>query len=191
MSLAILFHSLCAQHVLDINISFIRCLRLFCWITTLVVSFLVRCLLEFRCVWVGVVAVLQAEACTTDTNPNQPHRNSNTHRTKNNTTNMVIQQNSSKLLMMDILMSETCWAHKKRNEIKEQVTSSWSFILQPFNRVFIQKESPFIKRKLYKKNACSKEPARRSCTEPLKYNHPLIYVQFLQLWYVISSSDVR
>jgi len=30
------------------------------------------------------------------------------------TTNVVIQQNSRKLLMMDILMSETCWAHKKR-----------------------------------------------------------------------------
>jgi len=30
------------------------------------------------------------------------------HRTKNNTTNVVIQQNSRKLLMMDILMSETC-----------------------------------------------------------------------------------
>ena len=29
------------------------------------------------------------------------------------TTNVVIQQNSHKLLMMDILMSEKCWAHKK------------------------------------------------------------------------------
>jgi len=48
----------------------------------------------------------------TDTTPTQPHRNSNTHRTKNNTTKVVIQQNSCKLLMMDILMSETCWAHK-------------------------------------------------------------------------------
>jgi len=27
---------------------------------------------------------------------------------ENNTTNVVIQQNSHKLLMMDILMSETC-----------------------------------------------------------------------------------
>ena len=105
MSLSILFHFLCAQHVSDINISIIRSLRLFCWITTLVVLFLVRCVLEFRCGWVGVVSVLQAEA--------QPHRNSNTHRTKNNTTNVVIQQNSRKLLKMDILMSETCWAHKK------------------------------------------------------------------------------
>jgi hypothetical protein len=29
---------------------------------------------------------------------------------------VVIQQQSRKLLMMDILMSETCWAHKKWNK---------------------------------------------------------------------------
>jgi len=81
MSLAILFHFLCAQHVSDINISIIRRLRL---------------------------SVLQAAACNMDTTPTQPHRNSKTHRTKNNTTNVVIQQKSRKLLMMDILMSETC-----------------------------------------------------------------------------------
>ena len=128
MSLAIFFHFLCAQHVSDINISIIRSLRLFCWITTLVVLFLVRCVLEFRCGWVGVVSVLQAEAqtscasaCNTDTTPNQPHRNSNTHRTKNNTNNVVIQQNSRKLLMMVILMSETCWAHKKWNKIASEI----------------------------------------------------------------------
>ena len=39
MSLAILFHFLCAQHVSDINISIIRSLRLCCWITTSVVLF--------------------------------------------------------------------------------------------------------------------------------------------------------
>ena len=49
-----------------------------------------------------------AEACNTDTTPTQPHRISNTHRTKNKMTNVVIQQNTRKLLMMDILMSETC-----------------------------------------------------------------------------------
>ena len=54
------------------------------------------------------VMLKQASACNTDTTPTQPHRNSNTHRTKNNTTNVVIQQNSRKLLMMGILMSETC-----------------------------------------------------------------------------------
>jgi len=61
-TLAILFHFLCAQHASDINISIIKSLRLFCWITTLVVLFLVRCVLEFRCGWVGMVSVLQAEA---------------------------------------------------------------------------------------------------------------------------------
>ena len=60
-------------------------------------------------------------ACNTDTTPTQPHRISNTHRTKNNTTNVVNQQNSRKLLMMDILMSETCWAHKKWNKIASDI----------------------------------------------------------------------
>ena len=115
MSLAILFNFLGAQHVLDINISIIRSLWLFCWITTLVVLFLVRCVLEFQCGWVGVVSMLQAEACNMDTTPTQPHQ------TKNNTTNVVIQQNIRKLLMMDILISETCWAHKKWNKIASDI----------------------------------------------------------------------
>ena len=101
MSLAILFHFLCAQHVSDINISIIRSLRLCCWITTSVVS-----------VW--VVPVLR----TTQT---QPHQISNTQRTENKTTDVVIQQHSCKLLMMYILMSETCWAHKKWNKIASDI----------------------------------------------------------------------
>jgi len=62
-----------------------------------------------------------ASACNTVTTPTQPHRNSNTHQTKNNTTNVVIQQNSRKLLTMDILMFETCWAHKKWNKIASDI----------------------------------------------------------------------
>jgi len=34
---------------------------------------------------------------------------------------MVIQQNSRKLLMMDILMSEICWARKKWNKIASDI----------------------------------------------------------------------
>jgi len=64
MSLAILFHFFCTQYVSDINISIIRSLRLCRWIATLVVLFLVRCVLEFRCGWVWVVSVLQAAAVT-------------------------------------------------------------------------------------------------------------------------------
>ena len=59
--------------------------------------------------------VLQAEACNTGTTQTQPHQISNTQRTENKTTDVVIHQHSRKLLMMDILMSETCWAHKKWN----------------------------------------------------------------------------
>ena len=51
---------------------------------------------------------------------------------KHHTTNVVIQQNSRKLLLMDILMSETCWAHKKwnktANDIKLVFYSSTSFM---------------------------------------------------------------
>ena len=62
MSLAILFHLLCAQHVSDINISIFRSLRLCCWITTSVVLFCkdgwfsvcvnLRCIVV--CVWCDV-----------------------------------------------------------------------------------------------------------------------------------------
>ena len=105
MSLAILFHFSCAQHVSDINISIIRSLRLFCWITTLVVLFLQA----------------EASACNTDTTQTQPHQISNTQRTKNKTTDVVIQQHSRKLLMMATLMSETCWAHEKWNKIASDI----------------------------------------------------------------------
>jgi len=70
--------------------------------------FLVWCVLEILCGWVGVVSMLQAEALQHTSN--QEH-----------TTNVVIQQNSRKLLVMDILMSETCWAHKKWNKIKSDI----------------------------------------------------------------------
>ena len=48
-----------------------------------------------------------ASACNTDTTQNQPHQISNTQRTENKTTDVVIQQHSPKVLMMTILMSET------------------------------------------------------------------------------------
>jgi len=124
MSLAILFHFLCTQHISDINISIIRSLRLCCWITTSVVLFSVRCVLDIRCGWVWVVSVLQAEAasaCNTDTTQTQPHQISNTQRSENKTTNVAIQQHSRKLLMMDILMFETCWVHQKWNKIASDI----------------------------------------------------------------------
>ena len=78
MSLSILFHFLCAQHV-------------------------------------------SAEACNTDTTQTQPHQTSNTQRIENKTTDVVIQQHSRKHLMIDILMPEICWAHKKWNKIASDI----------------------------------------------------------------------
>jgi len=76
--------------------------------------------------------------CYTDTTPTRPHRNSSTHRTKNNTTNVVIQQNSRKLLMMDISMPEPCWAHKKWNRIASDIklvfySSTFTMMHGPIN----------------------------------------------------------
>ena len=121
MSLAILFHLLCPQHVSDINISIFRSLRLCWWITTSVVLCSGRCVLEIWCGWFWVVLVLQAEAQLQPAKRTPPKtartKSSNTQRTKNKTTDVVIHQHSRKLLKMDILMSETCWAHNKWNTI--------------------------------------------------------------------------
>ena len=65
--------------------------------------------------------IMQASACNTGTTQNQPHQIPNTQHTENKTTDVVIQQHSRKLLMMDILMSETCWVHKKWNKIASDI----------------------------------------------------------------------
>ena len=49
-----------------------------------------------------------ASAYNMGTTQTQPHQISNTQRTENKTIDVVTQQHSRKLLMMDILMSETC-----------------------------------------------------------------------------------
>ena len=54
--------------------------------------------------------------------PLKPNRTkSPTQRTQNKTTDVVIQQHSRKLLMMDILISETCWVHKKWNKTASNI----------------------------------------------------------------------
>ena len=62
-----------------------------------------------------------ASACNMGTTQIQPPQISNTQRTENKTTDVENQQHSRKLLMMDISMSETCWAHKKWNIIASDI----------------------------------------------------------------------
>ena len=68
--LLFLFHLLCPQHVSDINISIFRSLRLCWWITTSVVLFSVRCVLEFllRLLFGGVRFADWSSASTCKTN---------------------------------------------------------------------------------------------------------------------------
>ena len=73
---------------------------------------------------------MPAEGCNTDTTQTQPYQIPNTQRTENKTTDVVIQQHSRKLLMIDTLISET--VDYIRSEIKQQVTSSWSLIFQRY-----------------------------------------------------------
>ena len=80
MSLAILFHLPCAQHVSDI--------------------------------------LQPAKRTPPNTSRN---KSSNTQRTENKTTDVVIHQHSRKLLKMVILMSEICWAHNKWNKIASDI----------------------------------------------------------------------
>ena len=49
-------------------------------------------------------------------------KSSNTQRTENKTTDVVIHEHSRRLLKMGILMSETCWAHNKWNKIASDIT---------------------------------------------------------------------
>ena len=49
------------------------------------------------------------------------NKSSNTQRTENKTTDMVIHQHSRRLLKMDILMSGTCWAHNKWNKMASDI----------------------------------------------------------------------
>ena len=72
-------------------------------ITTLVVSFLVCCMLEVRCGYAGVVSVLQPGHYSSLTAPNLQH-------TANQERNDQCgnQLHSRDLLMMGIVVPETC-----------------------------------------------------------------------------------
>jgi len=91
-----------AEHVSDVNTSILRSLWLICWVISWVV------LLWYDACWCYVVLWLGWY--------------------QSNTTHEIIQHISLKLLRMDVLTSETCWA--LNNEIIKQVTSSWSLFIQ-------------------------------------------------------------
>ena len=75
----------------------------------------------------------------TDTTPPQPNHNvTPTHIEPEQYNPWNNQQISRKLLRMDVLTSETCWA--LNNEIIKQVTSSWSLFIQLFTNSLFMNE---------------------------------------------------
>jgi len=85
-----------AQHVSDVNTPILRSLRLICWVISWVVLFWFDVCWCYVVVWLWWCGIrMQAEA-------------------------LVPQPASRKLLRMDVLTSETCWAIN--NEIIKQVT---------------------------------------------------------------------
>jgi len=95
-----------AQHVSDVITAILRSLRLICW-----------CRLK------------HCFNLHPDTTPPQPNHNvTPTHVVPEQYNPWNNSTNSRKLLRMDVLTSETCWA--LNNEIKKQVASSWSLFIQ-------------------------------------------------------------
>jgi len=116
-----------AQHVSNVNTSIFRSLRLIWWVISWVVLF---------CKDRGWSIILKQPRTS---RLNTRHQISTLmHQPlslQNNTTHEITHQISRKLLRMDVLASETCWA--VNNEIIKQVTSSWSLFNQLWRNQFI------------------------------------------------------
>ena len=84
-----------------------------------------RLVLSSLCVGDLVRLVLSGARFAKRTPPNaNRNKSSNTQRTENKTTDVLIHQHSRKLLKMDILMSETCWAHSSYSSLMPHALSA-------------------------------------------------------------------
>ena len=133
MSLALLFHLLTFEMCWALNnvsTSILRSLWLICWVISWVVLLWFDVCWCYSVVWLGWSGILmQASACIRI--PHHPSRSTPWHQhtsSQSNTTHEITQQISHKLLRMDVLTFETCWA--VNGEIIKQVTSSWSVFIQ-------------------------------------------------------------
>ena len=109
-----IYYLIFAQHVSNINMSIFRSLRLY-WRFTSIALFCDRCVLGF-----AANGVWKCPFCRF--NLQNGHfqtsfaANPNTQRSQNKATDVVNRQYSRRLLKMDILMFETCWANIKCNK---------------------------------------------------------------------------
>ena len=95
----------------------------------------------------------------TDTTPPQPHCNVTSTHIEPDTTHEVTQRISRKLLRMDVLTSETCWALNK--VILKQVASSWSLFTQPqmsLNTTYEMANWRLVSLRRYFERLCGQQP---------------------------------
>ena len=110
-----------AQHVSDVNTSNLRSLRLICWVISWVVLLWFDACWCYVVVWLGWCGIrMQASVCV-----RIPHASN-----QSNTTHEITQQISRKLLRMDVLTSETCWAVNNGIKSKRHQVG-----LSPFNSI--------------------------------------------------------
>jgi hypothetical protein len=122
-----------AQYVSNVNRSIFRSLRLIVDLFHVLYCFGSMCVgVTVWFGWSGVVSLCRLKQCFSlhkDTTPPQPNHNvTQTHNEPEqyNTWNKFTI--SRKLLKMDVLTFETCWA--VNSEIIKHVTSSWSISIQ-------------------------------------------------------------
>jgi len=110
-----------AQHVSDVNTSILRSLRIIWWVISWVVLFWFDVCWCYVVVWLGwcgirVQAALGYHITNSQSRYIAPTRLKSAHYSLHNNA-----PSSRKLLMMDVLKSETCWAvnwHNKASVIK-------------------------------------------------------------------------
>ena len=109
--------------------SILSSLRFICWVMSWVVLLWYDACWCYGVVWLGWCGIRIPHHTSQTTTYHQHTSN------QSNTTHDITQQISRKLLRMDVLTSETCWA--VNNEIIKQVTSSCSLFIQNNNISFL------------------------------------------------------
>ena len=119
-----------AQHVSDVNTSILRSLRLICWVISCVVLLWFDVCWCYGVVWLGWCGVVSgcrlklASACIMI--PHHTSRTTPTHIEPEQYKTWNKSTISRKLLKMDVLTFEICWA--VNSEIIKRVSSSWSVL---------------------------------------------------------------
>ena len=131
---------LLAQHVSGTIVPIIRSSRvLYKWLLLVVFGALV-----FKC-----LSGLRAAARKPDTQPSAPHHTDNLKTKAPNTTGSNHLYNTLELLMMGIMVPETCWASNKICNKNSSVASSWHFISTYYRRCTVKTTSN-LKKKRYR-----------------------------------------